>query len=265
MEAIKTFRPAAPVLPVGVPLGLGSFPEALAEASDPFAAFAGFLAAQGGRGFAYLRLLRRGRSPLTLPRDGCFRRHSFPAQWESAIAATPLIAHDPTVRLLCGEETSISWQQDELAQAAAAPSLEQRRHRWIANDLGLVSGVSMRLSARWGGISAIGIWCETQANAPSFARYWSEVGPALTMAAQLLDRELRDRRPNALVGLTPRETECVDGLVQGMRPAEICWKLGISERTFEKHISSAKAKLRARTRDQAVANAVLLRLLPEQR
>ena len=46
-----------------------------------------------------------------------------------------------------------------------------------------------------------------------------------------------------------------------LRPAEICWTLKISEKTFEKHIKGAKEKLRASTRDHAVAKSLVLGLI----
>ncbi|AOZ71013.1 hypothetical protein LPB142_10475 [Rhodobacter xanthinilyticus] len=63
------------------------------------------------------------------------------------------------------------------------------------------------------------------------------------------------------MGLTPRELDCLSYLAAGLRPAEICFRLGISEKTFEKHIARAKDRLRARTRDQAVAKALILNIV----
>ena len=73
---------------------------------------------------------------------------------------------------------------------------------------------------------------------------------------------MRGTRPNQLVRLSGRELDCLCWLARGQRPSEICWRIGISEKTFEKHIASAKAKLKSRTRDQALAKSVLLGLLP---
>lgn len=52
--------------------------------------------------------------------------------------------------------------------------------------------------------------------------------------------------------LTPRERDCLTYLAIGLRPQEICWRLKISEKTFEKYVRGAKDKLRARTRDHAI-------------
>ncbi|MBZ4021506.1 hypothetical protein CKO11_03420 [Rhodobacter sp. TJ_12] len=95
-----------------------------------------------------------------------------------------------------------------------------------------------------------------------FRRGWNKFGAELTAASNLLDVAVREARPNLLVRLTPREIDCLSWLAHGLRPKEICWRLGISEKTFEKYITSAKAKLKSRTRDQALAKAVLLKLLP---
>jgi DNA-binding CsgD family transcriptional regulator len=80
-------------------------------------------------------------------------------------------------------------------------------------------------------------------------------------ASNLLNVAVREEMPNIFIQLTVRERDCLSWIARGLRPAEICWRLKISEKTFEKHISSAKLKLKSRTRDQALAKAVLLDLL----
>jgi len=56
--------------------------------------------------------------------------------------------------------------------------------------------------------------------------------------------------------LTPRELECLSLLSDGMRTGEIATRLSIKPVTVGLHISNARRKLVARTREQAIAVAV---------
>jgi DNA-binding NarL/FixJ family response regulator len=52
--------------------------------------------------------------------------------------------------------------------------------------------------------------------------------------------------------LTPRETEILQFLAQGLTNKQIAWKLSISEHTVKFHISSIYGKLGAANRTEAV-------------
>jgi len=56
--------------------------------------------------------------------------------------------------------------------------------------------------------------------------------------------------------LTPREREALSLLAGGFMNARIAEVMGISEATVAKHLLSARLKLRAKTREEAVARAV---------
>jgi DNA-binding CsgD family transcriptional regulator len=56
--------------------------------------------------------------------------------------------------------------------------------------------------------------------------------------------------------LTVRERDCLAFFADGMRTAQVAYKLGISEGTVELHLRNARERLKAKTRDQAVALAV---------
>lgn len=56
--------------------------------------------------------------------------------------------------------------------------------------------------------------------------------------------------------LTPRETECLKLMADGLRDAEIARRLHITLRTVVAHISSAKIKLDAANRGQLIARAM---------
>lgn len=60
-----------------------------------------------------------------------------------------------------------------------------------------------------------------------------------------------------VVALTLREVQCLQGLAQGMSNRDIAAHLNISLPTVALHIANARRCLRAHTREQAVAIAVM--------
>jgi DNA-binding CsgD family transcriptional regulator len=111
------------------------------------------------------------------------------------------------------------------------------------------------------GLSCMVLWPEPPVSAHSFAGYWAQSSAFLVQAGQMLDTHLRCQNPNSIIGLSARELEALRCLLAGHRAAEICFHLRISGKTLEKHMQSARMKLKAHTRDQALAKAVLLGLV----
>lgn len=68
--------------------------------------------------------------------------------------------------------------------------------------------------------------------------------------------------------LTSREVQCLEGLARGLSNNEIAKHLQISGPTVALHLSNARKKLSAKTREQAIAIAVARSLItlrnPEQ-
>lgn len=75
-----------------------------------------------------------------------------------------------------------------------------------------------------------------------------------------IDR-LSDARSDEAVPITERELEVLRHVGRGRRNREIGALLGVSVPTVKNHLGSVIAKLRARSRTQAVVRAVQLRLL----
>ncbi|GGF00932.1 hypothetical protein GCM10011611_03140 [Aliidongia dinghuensis] len=64
------------------------------------------------------------------------------------------------------------------------------------------------------------------------------------------------RRADGLARLTRRELECLRLLAEGEQPKRIAHMLGLTPKTVEHYVGSARRKLGARTTTQAVVIAV---------
>lgn len=62
--------------------------------------------------------------------------------------------------------------------------------------------------------------------------------------------------PCQIAALSPRERQCLSLLARGLRYEAIAKTLGTDARTVEKQVASARKKLKAATREQAVAIAI---------
>ncbi|WP_106639166.1 response regulator transcription factor [Allosphingosinicella vermicomposti] len=57
--------------------------------------------------------------------------------------------------------------------------------------------------------------------------------------------------------LTPRESEVLELVANGLSAKEVAHEIGIAPRTVERHIENVRMKMRARNRAHMVAQAVL--------
>ncbi len=86
--------------------------------------------------------------------------------------------------------------------------------------------------------------------------YFAAAGRRLQTRARLEAQKLQD-----VVVLTPRQRECLQWVRAGKSDWEIGMILGVSPQTVKEHIDAARKKLGARTRTQAVIEALARRLI----
>jgi len=100
--------------------------------------------------------------------------------------------------------------------------------------------------------------------APELDRSLEVRGPALWLAALAADEKMRAMARSAVVqavGLSPREKECLEWLSGGLRNDRIAERMGITRSTVELHLATARKKLGAVTREQALVKALSLGLI----
>jgi DNA-binding NarL/FixJ family response regulator len=94
---------------------------------------------------------------------------------------------------------------------------------------------------------------------------------AWRLAHSLLDRleafhpEPMAEESEAIVDLSPREMEVLEGIVSGERDREIADRLGITEHTVKNHAYDIRRKLGVRSRTEAAVQAVRAGLMAESR
>lgn len=98
----------------------------------------------------------------------------------------------------------------------------------------------------------------TDATGAGYDRWFDDNAPKLRLvaaAAHARITELSGAAPEGL-SLTTRERDALRWLAEGHRVDRIAEKMGLSNRTVEVHLASARRRLGAKTREQALAIAL---------
>lgn len=240
------------------------FLDAIAEAGsreELIASLTERLKAYGIGGFAYSFVpLRTSRGLLADLRE-LHHHHTYPQDWEAAMDGSDPFLSDPTTPMFMAGAREVDWTAPDDAPDALPPE-NLKRHE-AAKDLGMRFGMDMLLAEDHRGrlLSGTGLWFSDRPDAASFWADWARYGGEITSLLHMFDAAVRGRKAPEMIGLTARETDMLKYLANGYRSAEASWAMKVSEKTFEKYVASAKRKLNARTRDQAVARALVLGLI----
>ena len=140
-------------------------------------------------------------------------------------------------------------------------SAERRLVREAADLTGFAAGIALPMRVAPGDRGQ-GWNLLVEGGADALDMILRERGDAIALAAHLVHVSLAAASgpaPGAEVSrhpLTPRERDCLALVAEGSRVTELAYRLGVSEATVEFHLVNARRKLRARTRDHAVALAL---------
>lgn len=175
-----------------------------------------------------------------------------------AFGVETLLDDDYTVEHCVNRPEVLFWHEDDSWRSS---SPKQRERARIERDLGFRIGVTV--PARHfapGHIGGVGVAMQDVAEG-EFTRFWRYNGKKIVTICGLLDAGMREQHMGELVGLSPRERECLTWIAAGLMPTQIADRLAISDKCVEKYIAGAKTKLKAATRDHAVAKAIMLGLI----
>ena len=130
-----------------------------------------------------------------------------------------------------------------------------------ANSFGLTTGFAIKLAGGESGV--VRGWNLVSAfSAEEIISLDSEFGSHLQICAAIADQKISQITMAADVVLTAREKECLCWLAEGHRREMIGEFMSIRPVTVDLHMRSARRKLGARTREQALAIALRAGLLP---
>lgn len=156
----------------------------------------------------------------------------------------------------CVRQAHVMHWHDPRNWELASPA--QQRRASIERDLGLAIGFSVPsahfVPAQIGGVGV----AMSNVSVREFPSLWKQEGQDLITLCGMLDAGMRGQHLENLVNLSRREEQCLTLLAIGLRPDRIADKLGVSDKAIEKYIAGARRKLKAATRDHAVAKAIML-------
>ncbi|MGX9356760.1 helix-turn-helix transcriptional regulator [Roseobacteraceae bacterium S113] len=180
---------------------------------------------------------------------------SYSEEFLAAFDTVELVDNDPTVTHCLQNDDVLVWSYDEI-WAEQNPWYLQRYA--IERDLGFHKGCSIpsrHFSDHW--IGGIGV-AMTEVPDDEFEAHWKNSQNRVIEICGLLELGMREVHEQEFIGLTPREAECLTWLAAGFAPQEIALKMNVQENRVARLVAQCKAKLKARTRDHAVARALLL-------
>jgi DNA-binding CsgD family transcriptional regulator len=187
-------------------------------------------------------------------------RSSHSQQFFDAFGEEVAIDLDPGVEHCLTNPDILFWHNETDSEWMSAPTALRKRIS-IERDLGLHVGFSVSTSYFGAGhVGGIGV-SMPMISPTEFKRFWADKSQEILTICGLLDTGMRSQHMSHLVHLSQREKECLVWLVAGLRPDQIADRLAISSKSVEKYILSAKKKLKATTRDHAVAKALIFKMI----
>lgn len=179
--------------------------------------------------------------------------HSWPDEWLDHYAGEDYLECDPLADMLRNGTAPVTWKGP-----ASLPGISARAQLMFdeASDFDIKEGMVLPIVTLEGTVVFASLsGTNLDINPLEIGTLQLATTHAVTRALQLSEMAKAQRsRPE----LTARERECIRWAALGKSEWEISQILGISEHTSEKHLLSAKTKLGAVNRVQAVAEAIRL-------
>ncbi|WP_342627778.1 LuxR family transcriptional regulator [Nguyenibacter vanlangensis] len=189
---------------------------------------------------------------------------TYPTEWLRHYVANGYVHEDPVVAKVFDKRSPFVWGD---AIDAEELSKKQRQLLEDAQDAGLKNGLTIPLMSRNGEVAALSL-------IPGSAASETMRSVEMQYLVQLLALHLHDHAARVVIeeGLTDnsrrrktllsnRESEALSWVARGKSTWDISRILEISEKSVEFYLDSAKRKLQATNRTQAVVKAIVLGLI----
>lgn len=198
---------------------------------------------------------RKGRPLQTTLVRGNFSR-GFAKRW----VTDDLFVHDPIVPRAFASPTPFCWGHDYITQDAHAKIREF--YAALRRD-GARSMLVVPLRCDPARGLGFGIVANDMPQRAFEARM-KAIGPIMALAIVYTDNrmtQLSRAVRHAAAKLAPREAQCLELLTAGLKNDAIAARMGITVHTVQLHLASAKRRLGAATREEAIAKAINFRLI----
>lgn len=188
-----------------------------------------------------------------------FRVTNLPEWAVSRDCNRPKLLSSHTVKAVRGGKPRVIWGADiDKDNPNATPvGLQMGQERW--HHFGQRCGVTFSMPDPDGAYRGAGVGFGFEDARGSFYKMLAEKGGNLALlsfaAHTRLQFLLENERPPS--PLSPRQAEILCYLSQGNKLAAIAYKLGISDATVNMHLSKLKQKLNVKTKEQALAIALV--------
>jgi LuxR family quorum-sensing system transcriptional regulator CciR len=225
-----------------------------------------FVAAARHLGFEKYSFVSRGRHV-----DGRNFEHistNYAAEWRARVRSQNYLEIDPTLRRARRSQLPFTWS--DLRDSRGLLPM-QRQLFDEAGSAGLRHGFTVPVHTMGGGAGAVALAGDMSArefdSAIQHHRHTLHVLAlhfhSLNDAAARAEADAARHAPSANedTEVTSREAECLLWTARGKSAWEAGMVLGISERTVNFHVETARRKLNAQTKTQAVVQAIMLSLI----
>lgn len=180
-----------------------------------------------------------------------------PADWMKAYRDENLAAHDPGYRKKTRPRAFATCRFVD--GYPGLPNDQAARHMFLrARDFGITGAVLIPDTSAAGRQEMAALNVMTAVADDQFFEWTNQQRRTLEVLAASVHHRLREIRDPSPVGgnpLSDRERAVLSLFVAGHRNARVAEALAISEKTVEYHVTNARRKLKARTREQAIAIA----------
>lgn len=207
-----------------------------------------------GIGFFAYQVVRVGGMPGRLP----YLITTYPQAWVDRYSQLYL-QDDPLTEDLPDRRLPFLWSDvfnpDHLTTKQKAMVAEAREY-------GLVNGLTVPVHGKNGEFATVSFVPGSAGDATSTIAYYRHLLHLMALyyhdhaARILLDKAMSSPRQKSL--LSPREKEVLQWTARGKSNWDIATILGISEKSVEFHLDSARRKLQVHNRTHAVVKAIML-------
>ncbi|ABD56110.1 helix-turn-helix transcriptional regulator [Jannaschia sp. CCS1] len=233
---------------------LQDFSEDIIGMTGPRAVWAGMAHLADDLGMPFCTLTMARRAPDL--RSSQFITN-LPAPFQDTYCEGGFINDDPFLSLICRDMTAAGFMTDP----DDLPEADQRQGAFLDLTRSFGVGTALCIPVRTTRQSEFGGWViggDLRARDVADGR---EIAAMQLQLAGLIAFErlsvLTRQANHAHRRLSPRERECLQWLSAGLRVTQIAHRLDISESAVHLYIKNARRKFGARTREQAVAHAIV--------